>query len=200
METSIKRCQLPSNRTSPTTMFKKFSKEDVHTRTNVKSSVQRGLKTKVVSQFQDLEPVIDDIIPKKSQVEVLKCEDKIQLFIADGEVVLFQQFDELIPSLKIVHKYPHAFPSVKVDRGAIKFVLSGANVMCPGLTSKGAQLPEAPGLEKDVLVAIYAEGKEHALAIGKLNMSTEEIKSINKGIGIEMFHYLGDGLWNFHAD
>lgn len=182
-------------------MINRFTREDVHTRTNIKSSVQRGLKSKFTSQFEDLEPVIDDIIPKKSQVELLKCEDKIQLYVSnENEVIFFQQFDELIPSLKIIHKYPSAFPSVKVDRGAIKFVLSGANIMCPGLTSPGADLPDSPGLEKDTIVAIYAEGKEHALAIGKLIMSTEDIKSKNKGIGIELFHYLGDGLWNFNAD
>lgn len=28
----------------------------------------------------------------------------------------------------------------QVDKGAIKFVLSGANIMCPGLTSPGAVL------------------------------------------------------------
>lgn len=158
------------------------------------------MKQKLVSQYEKLEPVIDDIVPKKSQVEVLKCEDKIQLYITDGQVVFYQQFSELIPSLKLVHQYPDAFPSVKVDRGAIKFVLSGANIMCPGLTSPGAELPDAPGFENDTTVAIYAEGKEHALAIGKLIMSTEDIKSVNKGIGIELIHYLGDGLWNFQVE
>lgn len=67
--------------------------------------------------------------------------------------------------------------------------------MCPGLTSPGAKLPEE-NLDVDTIVAIYAEGKEHALAIGKLTMSTDDIKSKNKGIGIELLHYLGDGLWN----
>jgi PUA domain protein len=33
-------------------------------------------------------------------------------------------------------------PQVQVDRGAIKFVMSGANIMCPGLTSPGGKLPE----------------------------------------------------------
>ena len=28
----------------------------------------------------------------------------------------------------------------KVDKGAIRFILSGANIMCPGLTSKGAKM------------------------------------------------------------
>lgn len=67
--------------------------------------------------------------------------------------------------------------------------------MCPGLTSKGAQLPESPGLDKGQVVAVYAEGKENALAIGRLTMSTEEIKSVNKGIGVDLITYLGDGLW-----
>jgi PUA domain protein len=44
-------------------------------------------------------------------------------------------------------------------------------------------------------VAIYAEGKEHALAVGLTKMSTNDIKSINKGIAVENIHYLIDGLW-----
>lgn len=31
----------------------------------------------------------------------------------------------------------------QVDKGAIRFVLSGANIMCPGLTSPGAKMTEA---------------------------------------------------------
>lgn len=178
-------------------MFKKFTKEDVHSRSNIKSSVQRGLKSKFVGQFEDLEPAIDSIIPKKSQAILIKCEDKIQLYSIDDNVVLFQHFDDLIPTLRVVHQYPQCFPRVQVDRGAIKFVLSGANIMCPGLTSAGAKLPEE-SIDKDAIVTIYAEGKENALAIGKLTMSTDEIKSKNKGIGIELLHYMGDGLWHFH--
>ncbi|KAK6455099.1 PUA-like domain-containing protein [Scheffersomyces xylosifermentans] len=176
-------------------MFKKFTKDDVHSRSNIKSSAQRGLKSKFVGQFEALEPAIDSIIPKKSQAILIKCEDKIQLYSVENEIVLFQHFDDLIPALKIVHKYPQCFPRVQVDRGAIKFVLSGANIMCPGLTSAGAKLPEE-NIENESIVSIYAEGKENALAVGKLVMSTDEIKSVNKGIGIEVLHYLGDGLWN----
>ena len=31
-------------------------------------------------------------------------------------------------------------PRLQVDKGAIKFILSGANIMCPGLTSPGARM------------------------------------------------------------
>lgn len=72
--------------------------------------------------------------------------------------------------------------------------------MCPGLTSPGAKLPDAPGLEKDALVIVNAENKESAMAVGRLLMSTEDIKSINKGHGVEMIHHLGDCLWNFSIE
>ena len=81
-----------------------------------------------------------------------------------------------------------------MDKGAIRFVLSGANIMCPGLTSAGARM--TPNVPEGTLVAIMAEGKQHALAIGLMKMSTEQIKSSNKGIGVDNVHYLNDGLWN----
>ena len=33
---------------------------------------------------------------------------------------------------------PNMLPKLQVDKGAIKFILSGANIMAPGLTSRGA--------------------------------------------------------------
>lgn len=62
-----------------------------------------------------------------------------------------------------------------------------------------------------------AEGKQHALAVGVTTLSTDEMQallvtnvmvffikhvfnfscrlSVNKGIGVENYHYLNDGLW-----
>lgn len=38
-----------------------------------------------------------------------------------------------MPTLRLYHKYPVFLPKQQVDKGAIRFVLSGANIMCPGL-------------------------------------------------------------------
>lgn len=35
---------------------------------------------------------------------------------------------------------PNLLPKLQVDKGAIKFILSGANIMAPGLTSPGARM------------------------------------------------------------
>ena len=40
---------------------------------------------------------------------------------------------------------------LQVDRGAIKFVLAGANIMCPGLTSPGGVLDDEVAEETPVV-------------------------------------------------
>lgn len=118
--------------------------------------------------------------------------------------------DPIIPHLRVIHQYPHAFKRIRIDRGAIRFVLSGATLMVPGLTSPGGRLPDpsvAEGdqkgndgyggqeLEAGEVVVVEAEGKENACMVGVLKMGTKEMKEKKKGPGIEDGHYLGDGLW-----
>ncbi|EPY37690.1 PUA domain protein [Angomonas deanei] len=98
-----------------------------------------------------------------------------------------------MPHLKLLHKYPFILEAQQVDIGGCKYVVSGANIMCQGLTSEGGQLSDK-AKEGDV-VAVYVEGKEHAVAVGTMMMSPEEIRSKNKGPCIENVHHLGDGLW-----
>lgn len=49
---------------------------------------------------------------------------------------------------------PLILPQQQVDKGAIKFLLSGANVMCRGLTSPGAKLAGLP--KGTVVVSLLA--------------------------------------------
>jgi PUA domain protein len=85
---------------------------------------------------------------------------------------------------------------VRIDRGAIRFLLAGASMMCPGLTSAGGYLPPPESaLPANSPVAIHAEGKEHAVGIGITKLDTEEMRKVNKGVGVETITYLGDDLW-----
>lgn len=133
--------------------------------------------------------------------------DKITLYAVDGNPVLFESQDTPpIPHLRVIHRYPHALPMIGIDRGAIRFVLSGANLMAPGLTSTGGRLPdpeknpEEKELEAGTVVAIMAEGKQNACEVGVLKVGTQDIKKKGKGVVMDMGHYLGDGLWNLHLD
>eukprot|EP01135_Chromosphaera_perkinsii_P000602 Nk52_evm5s136 gene=Nk52_evmTU5s136 len=172
-----------------------FTEEECVSGTSqVKSSVGRGIRKKILEQYPMLEEVIDDLMPKKSPIILVKCHDHINIVAVGGEMLFFNERDgPYYPLLKILHKYPNILPHQQVDRGAIQFVLSGANIMCPGLTSPGAKLTE--DLPEGTIVAVMCEGKKHAIAVGLMKMSSEVIKTKNKGHGIDNIHYLNDGLW-----
>ncbi|KAB0799932.1 hypothetical protein PPYR_07812 [Photinus pyralis] len=176
-------------------MFKKFDeKESVSSILQLKSSIQKGIRSKLVELYPNLDGLLDSILPKKDAMRIVKCHDHIEIIInSAGELLFFRHREGAwMPTLRLLHKYPFFLPMEQVDKGAIRFVLSGANIMCPGLTSPGAEMVEA---EKGTIVAVMAEGKQHALAIGMTALSTADIAKINKGIGIENIHYLNDGLW-----
>lgn len=155
--------------------------------------------------YPAIEPYIDEILPKKDDLLLSKCSNKITLISVGTEPLFFQDGDgPFIPCLRLIHKCTFYSPifsivpidvlsRVQVDKGAIKFILQGADIMAPGLTSAGGVLPN--GLAKDQIVAVHAEGKEHALCIGKMLASTDEIKNNNSGHAIINLHCLCDGLW-----
>ena len=204
-------------------------------KSKVKSSTQRAIRTKLTEQFPSLNSIIDTLIPKKEQLDSIKlyafqiifpCNfepranqnnafviimfrpDRVTLYALNNHPLFFQHMDDpLIPHLAVVHRYPWAFRKIRIDRGAIRFVLSGATLMVPGLTSKGGRLPNSNAstesnnnygtedISAGEVVVVEAEGKKTACMVGQLRMGTEDMKKVKKGVAIEGGHYLGDGLW-----
>ncbi|KAI6207302.1 PUA domain-containing protein [Aphelenchoides fujianensis] len=171
-------------------MFKKFDPtKDVTGTQQLKSSVQKGIRAKLVEQYPPLAgDTIESILPKKENFKVVKCKDHVELIATeDGQVQFIKHRDlPYIPSLRLLAQVP-------VDQGAIRPVLNGSHIMAPGLKSAGARL--ADGVQKDQIVAVMAEGKEHAMAIGQQKMSSEEIRGQAAGAAIDNLHFLNDGIW-----
>jgi len=176
-------------------MFKRFTTSEISGHSQVKTSVQRNIRKKILTEYPSLTQEIETLLPKKTPLYELKWSPgHVSLVVVNGEILFFNIRDgQYLPTLRVLQKYPDLLPKVQVDRGAIKYVLQGAQIMCPGLTSKGGNI-ESP-VETEVAVAIMAEGKVHALGIGITKLSTLDMKRLNKGIGVENVHHLGDGLW-----
>jgi len=183
-------------------MFKRFNADsDCSTSTQTKTSVQRGIKNFICTSHPKLESDdLDELLPKKPPLMQYKVSggNHITLYCQNTLPIFFESRDgPILPTLKFVHRYSDlGWTSVTVDEGAIPFILGGANIMCPGLTNPGGRMPEDEVLEKGRGVIIFAEGKEHAIACGIMKLSSEEIRSKNKGIGVEVCHFMGDGLFN----
>ena len=168
-------------------------------------------------------------MPKKAQLEVIKLPDRVSLYAipssstasspssssSSSSALFWQHMDDtILPTLRLVHQFPDAFEAVRVDRGAVRFVLAGATLMVPGLISKGGWLPgegvpmdagpaeevQTAGYEKGTPVVVKAEGKEEICMVGVLATGTQEMRESKKGVAIEGGHYLGDGLWKLVLD
>ncbi|KAK3306468.1 uncharacterized protein B0T15DRAFT_141440 [Chaetomium strumarium] len=124
-------------------MFKKDLNASPKQRQKLKSSIQRSIRQSLLNTYPLLTPVIDEVLPKKSSLEQVKLPDRVLLYLIDNHPVFYQQDSDgvLLPHLRLVHRFPQCFPTIRIDRGAIRFVLSGATLMAPGLTSKGGRLP-----------------------------------------------------------
>lgn len=67
--------------------------------------------------------------------------DHVQVFVLNNVPLFFSQREgPWLPTLRLLHQYPDMMKKLRADTGAIKFVLSGANIMTPGLTSPGATI------------------------------------------------------------
>jgi len=175
--------------------------EEISKKETLKTSVARKIKRDLEDAYPTIAAYIEDFFPKKEPMCVYKTKSHMQFLAIDGELAFYSTRDgPFVPTLRFLHKYPNMMKKVQVDRGAIPFVLKGAPIMAVGITSPGGKIFE--DLDAGTPVAVYAEGKQHAAAIGVTAMSTAEMKSGEKrGCGVENQHCLGDGLWhNYKVD
>lgn len=173
-------------------MFKRFSVDDsISGQAPLKSSQQRAIRSQILEQMPALTPYIENIMPKKEKVLQAKCAGHVTIITSPTQEPLFfrERDGKFYPSLRLLHQYPMLLPVIRVDSGAVKHVMNGADVMVPGICK----------IEKETLgglpCAVFADGKMHAMAVGKLVLSTNEIQKKKHGVGILNLHHLNDGLW-----
>lgn len=111
------------------------------------------------------------------QCVLLASKDAVSFLAVNGVPLFFAGIDnQYVPILKLVHKCrrqiniqcqlttkcmmlsslvcsdPFILPTVQIDKGGIPFILKGADVMCPGVTSPGGKLPD--NLEAGAIVVL----------------------------------------------
>jgi len=90
-------------------MFKKFDeKENISGSQQLKSSVQKDIRRKLIENYASIEPYLDQILPKKENFKLIKCHDHIELLCGQqGDVLFFKNRDSpFIPTIRLLHQYP----------------------------------------------------------------------------------------------
>ncbi|MDI6916838.1 MAG: RNA-binding protein [Thermoplasmatales archaeon] len=97
--------------------------------------------------------------------------------------------DKPFLTLKGLLKYAPEKKYVTVDKGAVKFVCNGADIMSPGVVDAD------PSIKKNELVWVRDENHKKPLAVGVALMNAEEMVKGKKGKAVLSVHYIGDKIW-----
>lgn len=127
-------------------------------------------------------------ISKKDLVEELD-DGTFRLVLINKQPWFFYYGEKLVPTLKLLQTYLGLLKKVVVDMGAVKFMISGADVMRPGIKEIAA------GINKDDFVVIMDVNNHKPLAVGIAQLSGIEMQAATSGKVIKNIHYVGDELW-----
>ena len=147
------------------------------------------LKNKKIKEIKKELGNYAEIIPKKSQVELVEFEDLPDVLLINNKPLLMKSDDSFIPTLKAVLDMDITEKYATVDMGAINFVIKGADIMSPGIVDADKSIQAG-----DIIV-INEESHKKPLAIGKSMITGEEMVENNKGKAIKNLHYIGDPIW-----
>ena len=84
------------------------------------------------------------------------------------------------------------FPSARVDEGALKFLVNGADVMRPGVISHD----EWGKAGRIVIVRDQPKGR--GIAVGRAMLDSKEMAEKTKGACIKNLHHVGDRYWTLY--
>lgn len=98
----------------------------------------------------------------------------------------------LIPTIFTLHAHPTLLPTIPTHPHVIHRLISGADLLAPGLAGP----PSSLDLKEGDLIAIMATGCETPLGVGRLAVDARELKERGKrGKAVGLMHCWGDHLW-----
>ncbi len=127
-------------------------------------------------------------IKLSTEMDVVKV-DGWKVILINDEPLLFEYEGEWFPTVLSIIKFKPEKGKVVVDKGAMPFVMNGADIMRPGIVWADK------GIKKGDFVYVTVEEKDTPLAVGIALVDGEEMIG-NKGKAIKNIHHIKDKIWN----
>ena len=132
---------------------------------------------------------LQDFFDKQEQL--FEVHDKEQRYLKKDNEIIFFFHKQWIPTIKLLLR-KQLLKTITVDKGAIKFVVNGADIMRPGITAVDA------GVQMDEIVAVVDETHHKPLAVGVALFSGADIEKATSGKMVKNIHYVGDDVWKIN--
>ena len=119
------------------------------------------------------------VVEKKDDIK-----EKDNMLYKNEAKFLIIKDNEFLPHLKSINE--KEYKSIYVDKGAIPFVIKGADIMRPGIR----KIDE--NIEKSEIILVKDDMHNKTLAIGFAEYNSEEMQKQEKGKSVIIYHYVGD--------
>ncbi|MEM0332763.1 MAG: DUF1947 domain-containing protein [Archaeoglobaceae archaeon] len=126
-------------------------------------------------------------IDVSGEMDLVKFKD-VNIILVNSEPLLLEYEGKHYVSVYGAIKLKPNKYEVRVDEGAMKFIMNGADIMKPGIVYAD------PNIKEGDFVFVTVEGKQSPIAIGIALCSGEEMKG--KGKAVKNLNYVGDDIWN----
>ncbi len=113
-----------------------------------------------------------------------------RIYFIDGVPTAFAVEGRVMPTVRGLLAFPATSRFVTVDKGAIDFLLRGADVMAAGIV--GAD----PAIAVGDAVWVREEAHLRPLAVGVALMTGLEMAAAERGRAVRSVHHLRDKLWD----
>jgi PUA domain protein len=116
------------------------------------------------------------------------------LILSGGNAVLFCPEESYFPTLRSWLIIPIEKRYLKVDSGAVPFVINGADIMSPGVIDVDGDL------QKNDLCVVTEERHNKPLSVSRMLIDASEVDRSNKGKVAKNLHHVGDILWKLNQE
>lgn len=126
-----------------------------------------------------------------------KCKHKLNIITKDGKPILFTLNGiKYMPTLNALEENSFLGRIAWLDQGALKPILSGANVMSPGIYLYKDRI-EKQWIKSDIVaIKIIDKG---LVAIGIAEVGSEDVVEKSSGICINIVHRRNDNIYNLRV-
>jgi PUA domain protein len=156
----------------------------VKSRVQLRKNVKNKMLKDILSTFGEEMSGLEDKTLEKITLE------EYSLILVDGKPLLFEIEGHLFPTVRGALEMGLQKRVVTVDKGAIRFVSNGADIMAPGVIAADPEIKEGD------FVIIVEETHRKPLAIGKALIGGAEMVEATSGKAIKSITHVGDKLWN----
>ncbi len=125
-------------------------------------------------------------LPKTKNIKSVAIK-RGELILIDDKPVIVRLGDDYLPYIEAL-EYFKGYNTVVVDKGAVKYIANGADVMRPGIVSYTY-------FTKNDIIVVEVEEYGQAIAVGRALVDSSRLRNMKKGKVVKNLHHIGDDAW-----